>query len=32
MINLINRNCPICIKKTETEISIKPDINPEKEI
>jgi len=31
-INLINRNCPICIKKTETEISIKPDISPEKEI
>mgnify|MGYP006106753659 FL=1 len=31
-INLINRNCPICIKKTETAISIIPDLNPEKEI
>ena len=32
MINLINRNCPICIKKTETTIAVMPDINPEKEI
>ena len=28
-INLINRNCPICLEITEAKTLIIPDLNPE---
>ena len=29
MINLINRNCPICLESIETEPKMIPDLDPE---